>query len=150
MCSFFLVRLVVCGISNTRVKPGLSRGSQNRGEPRATPRGGAIVKRLIRHCSTGAFAQPTDYTYGKLAANLGTVRSPGMIAVDATLAKDFCFTEAAKLQMRWSVFRLVNHPVFQRANLHHWLQAGNRRTSPNREKGSEHRSTGGAWAAGDA
>ena len=72
--------------------------------------------RLTRYFNTGAFAQPADYTYGNLAANIGTVRSPGMNNVDTTLAKDFRFTETAKLQLRFSVFNLLNHPVFSGPN----------------------------------
>ena len=32
--------------------------------------------------------------------------------VDTTLAKDFRFTESARLQFRFSYFNLLNHPVF--------------------------------------
>jgi hypothetical protein len=102
---------------------GLARGTAGAGSGRpnaignpAEGIGGAIVNRLTRYFNTGAFAQPTDYTYGNLAANIGTVRSPGMNNVDSTLAKDFRFTETAKLQFRFSVFNLLNHPVFSGPN----------------------------------
>ena len=77
---------------------------------------GAIVTRLTHYFNTQAFAQPADYTYGNLAANIGTVRSPGMNNVDSTLAKDFRFAESKKLQFRFSVFNLLNHPVFSGPN----------------------------------
>jgi hypothetical protein len=98
---------------------GLARGTAGAGSGRPNANGnpadgisGPIVHRLNRYFNTSAFAQPADYTYGNLAANIGTVRSPGMNNVDATLAKDFQFTETAKLQMRLSMFNLLNHPVF--------------------------------------
>jgi hypothetical protein len=98
---------------------GLARGTAGAGSGRPNAAGnpadgisGPIVSRLTRYFNTNAFAQPADYTYGNLAANIGTVRSPGMNNVDGTLAKDFRFTESAKLQMRFSMFNLLNHPVF--------------------------------------
>jgi hypothetical protein len=78
--------------------------------------GGPIVGRLNRYFNTSAFAQPADYTYGNVAANIGTVRSPGMNNVDTTLAKNFRFTETARLQFRFSAFNLLNHPVFSGPN----------------------------------
>jgi hypothetical protein len=102
---------------------GLARATAGAGSGRPNAVGnpaegvdGPIVGRLTRYFNTSAFAQPADYTYGNLAANIGTVRSPGMNNVDTTLAKDFRFTETAKLQFRFSVFNLLNHPVFGAPN----------------------------------
>jgi hypothetical protein len=98
---------------------GLARATAGAGSGRPNAIGnpaagidGPIVSRLNSYFNTSAFAQPADYTYGNVAATIGTVRSPGMNNVDGTLAKDFRFTETAKLQFRFSVFNLLNHPVF--------------------------------------
>ena len=102
---------------------GLARSTAGAGSGRPNAAGnpaegisGPIVSRLNRYFNTDAFAQPADYTYGNLAANIGTVRVPGMNNVDATLAKDFRFTESARLQFRFSMFNLLNHPVFSGPN----------------------------------
>ena len=102
---------------------GLARGTAGAGSGRPNAIGdpaqgisGPIVQRLNRYFNTSAFAQPPDYTYGNVAANIGTVRSPGMNNVDTTLAKNLRFTETAKLQFRFSVFNLLNHPVFNGPN----------------------------------
>jgi hypothetical protein len=102
---------------------GLARGTAGAGSGRPNANGnpaegigGPIVNRLSRYFNTSAFAQPADYTYGNLAANIGTVRSPGMNNVDGTLAKDFRVTETARAQLRFSVFNLLNHPVFSGPN----------------------------------
>ena len=47
---------------------------------------------------------------------IGTVRSPGMNNVGLDFAKDFRFAESKKLQFRFSVFNLLNHPVFSGPN----------------------------------
>jgi hypothetical protein len=73
---------------------------------------GPIVNRLTHYFNTSAFAQPADFTYGNLSPYIGTVRSPGMNNVDATLSKDFLFTERLRLQFRFEVFNVLNHPVF--------------------------------------
>src|SRR5579885_2760770 len=73
---------------------------------------GPIVGRLQNYFNKSAFAQPADFTYGNVSPLIGTVRSPGMNNVDATLSKDFRFTETAKAQFRFSTFNLLNHPVF--------------------------------------
>jgi len=102
---------------------GLARGTAGAGSGRPNAVGnpaegidGPILNRLTRYFNTSVFAQPADYTYGNLAANIGTVRSPGMNNVDTTLAKDFRFTESAKVQFRFAVFHLLNHPVFSGPN----------------------------------
>jgi hypothetical protein len=98
---------------------GLARGTTGAGSGRPNVVGnpadgisGPIVQRLTRYFNTSAFAQPADYTYGNVAANIGTVRSPGMNNVDGTLAKDFRISETIRTQFRFSMFNLINHPVF--------------------------------------
>ena len=73
---------------------------------------GPIVNRLTHYFNTAAFSQPADFTYGNLSPYIGSVRSPGMNNVDATLSKDFHFTERVRLQFRAEMFNVLNHPVF--------------------------------------
>lgn len=73
---------------------------------------GPIVNRLKNYFNTAAFAQPADFSYGTISPYIGTVRSPGMNNVDATLSKDFQMVERAKLEFRASMFNAFNHPVF--------------------------------------
>jgi TonB dependent receptor len=73
---------------------------------------GPIVDRLRRYFNISAFAQPPDFTYGNVSPYIGTVRSPGMNNVDATLSKSFRVIERVKVELRVSMFNVLNHPVF--------------------------------------
>ena len=77
---------------------------------------GSITSRLNHYFNTAAFAQPPDYTYGNASPYIGTVRSPGMNNIDGTLQKDFHVTEKARVQFRFTVFNVPNHPVFAAPN----------------------------------
>ena len=98
---------------------GLARSTAGAGSGRPNAAGnpadgisGPIVDRLKRYFNTNAFAQPADFTYGNVSPYIGTVRSPGMNNVDATLSKDFRITEKVKVEFRASMFNVLNHPVF--------------------------------------
>lgn len=77
---------------------------------------GAIVNRLRRYFNTAAFAQPPDFTYGNVSPFIGTVRSPGMNNINATLMKTFTVTEALRTEFRAAMFNVPNHPVFGAPN----------------------------------
>ncbi|HLJ15807.1 MAG TPA: hypothetical protein VKV15_15010, partial [Bryobacteraceae bacterium] len=94
-----------------------STAGANSGRPNAVGNpaqgiSGPIVDRLAHYFNTSAFAQPADFTYGDVSPYIGTVRSPGMNNIDATLSKDFAITEKLKVEFRASMFNAVNHPVF--------------------------------------
>jgi len=95
---------------------GANSGRPNAAGDPAAGISGPIVGRLRRYFNTSAFAQPADFTYGNLSPYIGTVRSHGMNNIDATLSKDFRFTERARLQFRASMFNVPNHPVFSAPN----------------------------------
>jgi hypothetical protein len=57
-----------------------------------------------------AFALQPLYTFGNLGRN--TVIGPPLFSVDATLDKDFRFTERLNLQLRLDAFNVFNHPNF--------------------------------------
>jgi hypothetical protein len=57
-----------------------------------------------------AFALQPQYTFGDLGRN--TVIGPPLFSVDATLDKDFRFTERLNLQLRLDAFNVFNHPNF--------------------------------------
>jgi hypothetical protein len=55
-----------------------------------------------------AYALQPKYTFGNLGRN--TLIGPGFDSVDASLDKDFRFTERLNLQLRVDAFNLFNHP----------------------------------------
>jgi hypothetical protein len=57
-----------------------------------------------------AFALQPQYTFGNLGRN--TVTGPPLFSVDATLDKDFRFTERLTFQLRLDAFNVFNHPNF--------------------------------------
>jgi hypothetical protein len=57
-----------------------------------------------------AFALQPQYTFGDLGKN--AVTGPPLFSVDATLDKDFRFTERLDLQLRLDAFNVFNHPNF--------------------------------------
>jgi hypothetical protein len=94
-----------------------STAGANSGRPNAVGNpaqgiSGPIVDRLNHYFNINAFAQPADFTYGNMSPYIGTVRSPGMNNIDATLSKDFHVTEKFKIEFRASMFNVPNHPVF--------------------------------------
>ena len=52
---------------------------------------------------------PREYVFGTAGAYLPGLRAPGFLGLDATLMKEFHFTEQRFLQFRWEVFNALNH-----------------------------------------
>jgi hypothetical protein len=65
-----------------------------------------------------AFSIPQNsdgtYRYGNLGRN--TLPGPGYFTVDAALTKDIRVGGARRLQIRWEVFNVTNHPSFSLPN----------------------------------
>jgi hypothetical protein len=57
-----------------------------------------------------AFANQKPFSFGNAGRN--TIFAPGIIALDASLAKNFHFTERQKLEFRAEFFNVGNHPLF--------------------------------------
>ncbi|MDQ6700911.1 MAG: hypothetical protein M3Z36_12095, partial [Acidobacteriota bacterium] len=55
-----------------------------------------------------AFAQPANGTFGKQERNL--LRNPGFWGWDMGLRKNFPVTEHQRLQFRFEMFNILNHP----------------------------------------
>jgi len=61
-----------------------------------------------------AFARPAAGTFGVQPRN--TLRNPGFINWDVGLRKNFPFSDVQRLQFRFEVFNLLNHPNWNGAN----------------------------------
>ena len=61
-----------------------------------------------------AFAKPAAGTFGKQPKNM--LYNPGFWTWDMGLRKNFEVTERQKLQVRWEVFNVLNHPNWGGAN----------------------------------
>jgi hypothetical protein len=57
-----------------------------------------------------AFVAPPAFTFGVLGRN--TVIGPGLVNLDASVARKFRITERIGLQLRAEFFNLPNHPNF--------------------------------------
>jgi hypothetical protein len=55
--------------------------------------------------------------YRTLPQTISSVRSDGFNNMDASVLKDFHFTESAYLQLRFETFNTLNHPVFAAPNV---------------------------------
>jgi len=55
--------------------------------------------------------------YRTLPQTLSWVRQDGFNNLDASILKDFHFTESAYLQLRFETFNLLNHPIFSAPNV---------------------------------
>jgi Carboxypeptidase regulatory-like domain/TonB dependent receptor len=64
--------------------------------------------------NTACFALPAPFTFGNAARN--SVVGPGYADVDAALQKDIELAGRLRLQLRWEVFNLLNHPNFDIPN----------------------------------
>jgi hypothetical protein len=57
------------------------------------------------------------YHYRTFPQTMGWVRSDGFNNMDASILKDFKFTEKSRLQLRFETFNTLNHAVFSPANV---------------------------------
>jgi len=60
--------------------------------------------------NTAAFVNQAPYHYGN--AGRDTIIGPGIIEMDASLAKMFNFTERQRLEFRAECFNVGNHPLW--------------------------------------
>jgi hypothetical protein len=77
---------------------------------------GAIsYPKTVSQWFTGNFSDPACQTGPDCYGNLGfdAITGPGRQNWDLSLAKDFAFTERAKLEFRAEAFNAFNHPQFQ-------------------------------------
>lgn len=70
-------------------------------------------------CDGSVFINNASYVdhYRTLPQTLSWVRSDGFNNLDASLLKNFNFTEKAYLQLRFETFNTLNHPVFAAPNV---------------------------------
>jgi hypothetical protein len=66
-----------------------------------------------RWFDTGAFVMPAQFTYGNAGRNI--VYADGYTNFDFSLAKEFKFNEARRLEFRTEIFNLTNHTNFDQA-----------------------------------
>ncbi|MEK6398800.1 MAG: carboxypeptidase regulatory-like domain-containing protein, partial [Terriglobus sp.] len=64
----------------------------------------------VQYFDPTAFSLPAAGYYGNLGRN--TLIGPGLISIDTALAKNFRFSDRARLQLRAEVFNLPNRPNF--------------------------------------
>jgi hypothetical protein len=61
-----------------------------------------------------AFARPPLYSFGTAGRNL--ITGPGMKTSDLSVSKNFKVRETGRMQLRWEVFNIFNHPNFDPPN----------------------------------
>ncbi len=71
----------------------------------------AGVSQIQEYFNTAAFMSAAIGTFGDVGRN--TIRGPDFFDVDASLFKDFHFTESWRLQFRAEAFNIENRPNFQ-------------------------------------
>jgi len=67
---------------------------------------------------------PREWTFGTAAEYLSYLRSPGFWNLDASLIKDFHFTETKYLEFRWEAFNALNHQNLGYPNTNFCLPPG--------------------------
>ena len=95
----------------------IGRSSDHSGQDQAVSRADCLEapiynfsqRNFITNADT-AFARPADGTLGNCGRN--SLRGPGFRQWDANLSKTTRITERLKLQFRWEVFNVINHPNF--------------------------------------
>ncbi len=88
-------------------------GTVSTWNPNATPTGSQTVADAIAASTNASF---TDH-YRTLPQTIGSVRQDGYNNLDASILKNFKFTESASFQLRFETFNTLNHPVFAAPNL---------------------------------
>jgi hypothetical protein len=63
-----------------------------------------------RWFDTDAFAQPAPFTFGNAGRNV--TFAPGLSNVDMSLQRNFELKEDRRIEFRWEVFNVLNHPNF--------------------------------------
>ncbi len=86
---------------------GVTRANYVAGQKVQLPRNQRTPARWF---NTAAFATPATFTFGNVGRN--TVEGPGLVMVDAMLAKTIRLTERLGFQFRAEVFNLPNHPNY--------------------------------------
>lgn len=74
----------------------------------------AGVSQVQEYFNTAAFSQAAIGTFGDIGRN--TLRGPAFFDVDASIFKNFAFTERWRLQFRAEAFNIENRPNFQNPN----------------------------------
>src|SRR5262249_38092090 len=69
----------------------------------------------FRYYNLAAFTVQPAGTFGNVGRN--TVIGPGIFNFDASMLKDFKFTEHRYLQFRWELFNALNHPNWSNPNV---------------------------------
>ena len=67
-----------------------------------------------RFYNLAAFQVQPEGTFGNVGRN--TLIGPGIFSFDASLHKDFSFTERQRLEFRWELFNALNHPNWGNPN----------------------------------
>jgi hypothetical protein len=62
--------------------------------------------------NAAAFSQPDPYTFGDAPRFLSNLRAPGFVNWDMGIQKYWNFTETKRLQFRFELYNLFNHPNF--------------------------------------
>jgi Carboxypeptidase regulatory-like domain len=81
--------------------------------PNATPTGTQTQAQAVAASTDASF---TDH-YRFLPQTIGSVRQDGYNNLDASILKNFNFTEKSYFQLRFETFNTLNHPVFAAPNL---------------------------------
>ena len=63
-----------------------------------------------RWFDTSAFAQPSPFTFGNSGRNV--TFAPGLSNIDMSLQRNFTLGNEQRIEFRWEVFNVLNHPNF--------------------------------------
>lgn len=67
----------------------------------------------LRWFDASQFVNPPAFTFGNVGRTLPDVRSPGIVTMDASVAKNIGITDKLRLQFRAEAFNLLNHTNFR-------------------------------------
>jgi hypothetical protein len=107
--------------TGTPLTPQLSNVNLNLGEanrPNRIAKGAAAKPTVDRWYQVAAFPPvPTgSFAFGNSGRNI--LDGPGSIVMNMMLARNFAVTERNRLQFRWEVFNMLNHPNFAIPNVY--------------------------------
>jgi hypothetical protein len=101
--------------------PLVVRGANNNAANRPNSTGvsanlPADERSRLRWFDTSQFVNPPAFTFGNVGRTLPDVRSPGIVTVDVSSAKNIALTERVRLQFRAEFFNALNHANFLAPN----------------------------------